>query len=632
MHNNSLKTTIVLWMTIAALLVSALFSVSDIFNSGIFQKACTVSSKHMEDITSSTFWLQSKYSTLALSGFVPKTQAATSSADIVDRFGNKIASFAPEQFLSDREYKAWDPELESLVFIEDRSYLARTEAVSVKWFLRAVKSSFFWKKEGASGITQQIVKNLVLKDNQTNFWRKLKEAIVSYYLERRFSKIELANLYLNQISYGKNVFGIEQASKRFFWADKPNLVQSFMLNSLLKEPTYLYKNPKALKDRTKTYLADYLSLSGYPEWSDIFTRAMKMVDESNLSYNPGKTERNKDYDQYALDYVLKKRQSWELPTNAVLNVSEPIQLAKDTKNSVTEEISKNTCKKYAVCDVGIVVLDRDTNSIAFHYAGDYQKSQVDPVFSNLEIGSTMKPFFYAEEFTKNGFHDALSNAKICIWGYCPDNWNFSSGPYVSLSTALRLSYNLPVMHVVHDSIWLDDAKNTVMRLGLYESGDLDTAWYAGILGTVPTKPYLLARAYTAFWDGYVHDIPVAFSGTLRKPDEKTINAEFSQESLTNIKKVLVGPNGVNTNWMVKTGTSSNWKDELIVWISDRYVMVMWMWNKDGSPTNPGAYAVTKGKKIADMVFKYIDDREMYLKDHPLDGEKIEISGSGVVKQ
>ena len=114
--------------------------------------------------------------------------------------------------------------------------------IEVKSIIRAVGTNILHmgKSQGASTITQQLARNAFLTRTKT-YTRKLKEVILSFYLENIYSKDQILEFYLNQVPYGYNAYGVESASQLYF--NKPvkelKLAESAYLASMLKSPSYL---------------------------------------------------------------------------------------------------------------------------------------------------------------------------------------------------------------------------------------------------------------------------------------------------------------------------------------------------------------------------------------------------------
>jgi len=164
-----------------------------------------------------------------------------SSIDLVNTRNELYASIVPDIFQSKAEYSLYDNEIKSLLFIEDKSFVFRDLTISIRWILGALFNSFgSWRDIAwASGITQQLVKNLLLEDNSREITRKVKELIISYYIQYNYSKISIVNEYINRMSYGKNVFWEIYLWKKF--GEKLSLEESFFLNAMLKNLVIIFK-------------------------------------------------------------------------------------------------------------------------------------------------------------------------------------------------------------------------------------------------------------------------------------------------------------------------------------------------------------------------------------------------------
>jgi penicillin-binding protein 1A len=120
--------------------------------------------------------------------------------------------------------------------------------------------------QGGSTITQQLIKNTVLTNEKT-FTRKVKEVILSVELEQKFSKDEILEMYLNEIPYGSNAYGIQAASQTFFGKDAKDLklAESALLASLPKAPTYFSPYSSNLEDLKyrQEYVLDQMAKLNY---------------------------------------------------------------------------------------------------------------------------------------------------------------------------------------------------------------------------------------------------------------------------------------------------------------------------------------------------------------------------------
>ena len=126
------------------------------------------------------------------------------------------------------------------ITLEDQDFYSH-HGIKLSSIMRAVFKDFVGggAQQGGSTITQQFVKNSLLTPEKT-FTRKIKEAILSVEMEQKFSKDEILAMYLNEIPYGSNAYGLEAAAQTFFGKNAKNLTldEAALLASLPNAPTY----------------------------------------------------------------------------------------------------------------------------------------------------------------------------------------------------------------------------------------------------------------------------------------------------------------------------------------------------------------------------------------------------------
>ncbi len=147
---------------------------------------------------------------------------------------------------------------DAIISTEDKTFF-ENQWIDLKWIARAGINYVFWKSDKikwTSTISQQLIRNMFLTTERT-VKRKVQEIYLSYKLNSTFSKEKILELYLNKISFWSNAFGIEEASKTFFWKPAKNLwiLESAILASLPKWPTFY--SPYNHEDRLMWYLYVY---------------------------------------------------------------------------------------------------------------------------------------------------------------------------------------------------------------------------------------------------------------------------------------------------------------------------------------------------------------------------------------
>ena len=147
----------------------------------------------------------------------------------------------------------------AFIAIEDRRFYSHY-GVDPIGLVRAVVANVLHRgvSQGGSTITQQLAKNLFLTQERT-IWRKLQEAVLAVWLERKFSKNEILELYLNRVYFGSGAYGVEAAAQRYFGksARQVKLAEAAMLAGLVKSPSRLApsRNPDGAERRAQIVLA-----------------------------------------------------------------------------------------------------------------------------------------------------------------------------------------------------------------------------------------------------------------------------------------------------------------------------------------------------------------------------------------
>src|SRR5260221_11604330 len=156
-----------------------------------------------------------------------------------------------------RDLRAYLPS--AVIAIEDRRFF-RHYGVDPIGLSRAVVANVLHRgvSQGGSTITQQLAKHLFLPHERT-LWRKMQELVLALWIERKFSKNEILELYLNRVYFGSGAYGVEAAAQRYFGkpAREVKLAEAAMLAGLVKSPSRLApsRNPDGAERRARAVLA-----------------------------------------------------------------------------------------------------------------------------------------------------------------------------------------------------------------------------------------------------------------------------------------------------------------------------------------------------------------------------------------
>jgi len=386
------------------------------------------------------------------------------------------------------------------------------------------------RARGGSTITQQLAKNAFLTSERT-IERKIKELILAYWIEQRYSKDEILSLYFNQIPYGSNAYGIESASQIYFSksAKELNLAEAALLASLPKAPTYYSPwgiHKEELLQRKDYVLKQMLDLGFIDD--EEFERAQKFVfkfSEPTLGSikAPHFIIMVKDYlaNKYGEDFLekggLKIITTLDYKTQ---EIAERVVLEGATRN---EELYKGK-------NAALVAQDPKTGEvIALVGSRDYFDSKNEGNF-NVAVqglrqpGSAFKPFAYLTAFGKGYLPETVvfdaptefvpNNSK------CPAIVNFSNededcyhpqnfdhlfrGP-INLRNALSQSINVPAVKILYLA-GLENTIKTAKDAGITTLRDSNFYGLSLVLGGGEVKLIDLVNAYSVFsQDGIRHN-------------------------------------------------------------------------------------------------------------------------------
>lgn len=370
--------------------------------------------------------------------------------------------------------------------------------------------------EGGSTITQQLAKNVFLSHEKT-FWRKTKEVSIAIGLERRYTKQQIMEMYLNKIYLGHGLFGVEAASQYYF--DKSflndndeelSLAEAAMLAALPKAPTHYspFNDPDKAKERRDTvlrlmYEQKYITLE-QKEAAQKDKLPIRTADKEEPGMNPG-------YRAY-IDYVIREakeefgveedslyRGGWKIYTSFDRKMQDAaIKAFANPKN-----FPKNGASKQV--EAGMITVDPKTGGIAAMMGG---RNYVNKGFNlatdmRRQPGSSLKPLVaFAPALERGDFtiYSPLSNKRQDFNGYSPRNYNGKYSDTVSMKEALVQSLNVPTVWLLNE-IGVGEGMKYLEKFGIpLAPEDRNLAIALGGLHK-GTSPLQMAQAYTAFANG-----------------------------------------------------------------------------------------------------------------------------------
>jgi penicillin-binding protein 1A len=447
--------------------------------------------------------------------------------------------------------------------------------------------------QGGSTLTQQLAKNLFLTQEKTAT-RKAQEAVLALWLESKFSKDEILQLYLNRVYFGSGAYGIEQAAHTYYnkSATELTIMEAATLAGVLKAPSNYNpaKNADAAMTRAKLVVnamveEQFISPDDATEAVDT---AGGVTPEASL---PAK--------QYAVDWISKQLpllvKNYDQSIIVETTIDPTIQA--NAEKALRKRLNENG-KKMNVSEGAMVVMDPTGAVIAMLGGKSYQKSQYNrAIAASRQPGSAFKPFVY-EAAMENGFTPDSTeiDEPVRFGNWQPENYKQKYQGEVSLEQAFAQSINT-VAAKLAVSVGTDRVAQVAQRFGITSPLTHDASL---ALGTSEVSPLELITAYAPFANGgnavqpYVVRRIVTRDGHVlyeRKGDGlgKVISNNNLGEMNRLFRAVVQYGTGVKAqfgNFDIggKTGTSQNYRDAWFVGFTPYLIAGVWMGNDDNSPT------------------------------------------------
>lgn len=345
-------------------------------------------------------------------------------------------------------------------------------------------------KEGASTITQQLVKNTQLTSEKT-FNRKIKEVALAKKIENKYTKDEILELYLNVVYFGNNCYGIESASNYYFSkpAKELSVNESCMLAGMLKSPAKY----SPIKNQTNCLNRRNLVLSEmYKDGKITVADYNKFKDQKiELKLNQEKHNKLNSYSQASIDEAEK---ILGIPARQIAINGYKIYTAQDfTKQKALEEAITS---QDITCDSAGIVIDNQKGLVSAYIGSSIYKI----MDAKRQPGSCIKPVLvYSPALNEDIIYPCsqILDEKLTINGYSPKNVSNVYRGYVSAREALSKSMNVPAVKVM-SYVGIDKAKAYGEDMGI-EFDEKDDSYTLALGGmTYGINLLQLAGAYSTF--------------------------------------------------------------------------------------------------------------------------------------
>jgi penicillin-binding protein 1A len=529
---------------------------------------------------------------------------------IYDMGGEPLASLHGEANRQVVPLNRISPQLKRAVLAIEDSYFYYHPGVNPGGIARAllVNLASGHTREGGSTLTMQLVKNLFLSPDRT-LSRKIAEAVLSLRVEQVFAKDEILELYLNQVYWGHNNYGVETAAQSYFGksSEKLNLAEAAMMAGLVQAPEDYspFVNPKLAKVRQETVLRRMRDLNWITPQEEQAALNQKLKYGKITSFQSSKSP-------YVTDAVVDEILRHPKLGEAILKRGGlRVQATVDSKlQKIAEETVKgwhdDLLYQVGADQMALVAVDPRTHFVKAVVGGvDYKKSQYNRATQALrQPGSAFKPFIYYTAFASGNYSpdSSINDSPVSYRDgseyYEPKNYdNTFAGP-MSLRAALAVSRNIPAIRLGQE-VGLDKVIQVCRRLGI-TSPMLPVISLP--LGSVDLTPLEMASAYATFASNGWHS-PTTFiaritdtSGNVildNTPKPKLILDPWAAASLTSTLQSVINE-GTGTHAQIgrpaagKTGTTNSQRDIWFVGYTPQLSAAVWVGNDNYDPLSQGA--------------------------------------------
>jgi 1A family penicillin-binding protein len=512
------------------------------------------------------------------------------------------------------------------IAIEDKNFYHH-KGISLLAILRtAITNILYNKRAGASTLTQQFVKNSILS-NEKKYTRKIKEALLAYKIEKRFSKEEILQMYFNEIPYGSTAYGVEAASQKYFakHISDINLAEAAILAALPQGPSrYSPYGPNYdLLIGRQHYILDLMLEQKYASQEDI-----DIAKAYELEFKKQSSNIKAPHFVMYIKEQLSEKYGEKLVEQGGLKIITTLDTYKQeiAEEIITEKAEKNL-ENYQAENAALVSIDPKTGQIlamvgSKDYFSEKIDGQVNIATSKRQPGSSLKPLIYAATFIKGYtpntiLYDVVTNfSNNKDEPYEPHNYDDKEHGPVTIRKALAGSLNIPAVKAIYLA-GVQNVLDIADALAYTTLKDRNRFGLSLVLGGGEVKLLEHVNAYSAFArEGIVHPS----TGILKVEDKdgnileeykekdgkKVLDAKISQM----INDILSdNPSRAyafgESNWLTlgsrpvaaKTGTTNDYRDAWTIGYTPSLVTGVWVGNNDNSEMKRGAAGGTVAAPI-----------------------------------
>jgi penicillin-binding protein 1C len=516
--------------------------------------------------------------------------------------------------------------IEATLAIEDKNFY-KHYGISIKGIGKAIIYNFKKDKtdkvRGGSTISQQLVKNVFFSGEKT-LKRKIKEAILTLVIEKKLDKDEILERYLNEVSYGGEAYGVEEAAQKYFgkavWELNINEV-SYLAGLPAAPSSYSpYGNNPELGFLRQKRVIEEMKVSGFLNEEEI-----KEIEKEELVIKNNNKEIKAPHFVFYIKNLLEEQGYVNFERQGLLiKTSLDLNLQKDIQKIVSEEIKKN--QRLNISNGGALIVDVKNGDILVMVGSkDYYADDIDGKYNVTtalrQPGSSIKPINYLLALENNFSLASVINDSPVSYSvagqkpYSPRNYNGKYMGEVTLRTALGSSLNVPSVKLLEKN-GVEGMINLGEKMGISTWKERNRFGLSLALGSGEVKMTELAGAYSIFANlgqkieinpileirNYlgenVYEKKVRSKKIIKKEHAYMINSVLSDNRA---RSPIFGSHSQlvikDRTVAVKTGTTNSLRDNWCIGWTPSFLVASWVGNNDNSPMSWVASGVSGATPI-----------------------------------
>lgn len=494
---------------------------------------------------------------------------------------------------------------QAFIAVEDREFYNHP-GFSLRGIGRAIRTNLQEEEFAAGGstISQQLIKNTLLSQNKSIF-RKYQELVLAIELERRYSKEDILEMYLNTNYFGEGAFGIEEAAQRYFSksANRLTVDESALLAAIIRAPSAL--SPLS-GDREAAFKRGDLVIGLMRDQGFITSEEAEIALANEIIFTPQEDEENTLGVHFALavrDKLIEEYGEQKVAQSGfVVKTTLDRSLQNTAQNAVATQVRR--LRGNDVSNGAAVAIDPTSGEVLVLVGSydwnDEQNGRINMALAPRQPGSSFKPLIYAAAIEKRLITPAtkLDDKPVTFGSYKPRNYDNKFRGEVLVRYALANSLNIPAIHVM-DRVGISEGVRYAQK---FELSTLDTKKDYGlplVLGAAEVPLIEMTGAFGVFANEGDYHEPILYT-EIRDKNNRVIHTEKPRsksvipESVAYIISSILSDNKarqdtfgnsltISRQAAVKTGTTEDYRDALTIGYTPQIVVGAWVGNNDNSP-------------------------------------------------